>query len=194
MLVPTQCTLMPRSFNRKLPLGDRSVVGTEMMSHDPSPARPRSAPSCANIPRMNGLGDRLAPLRPEIIGLHHIRIPVTDVLRSRDWYGEVLGFEPVLDLEEENRLLGTVMQHPSGIALGLHTDPARAIALQRFVVLSLYVGELPDLRAWARHLETQAIRHSAIEVGHLGWHLQLPDPDGILAELHTGGQPTADEA
>jgi catechol 2,3-dioxygenase-like lactoylglutathione lyase family enzyme len=63
---------------------------------------------------MNRLDTPMAQLRPEITGLHHIRLPVTDVLRSRDWYGEVLGFEPVLDLEEEDRLLGTSCSIPSG--------------------------------------------------------------------------------
>ena len=32
--------------------------------------------------------------RPGLAGIHHVKIPVTDLSRSRDWYARVFGFVP----------------------------------------------------------------------------------------------------
>ena len=54
---------------------------------------------------MNDAGER-PPAETEegcsITGLHHVRIPVSDAWRSRDWYVASLDFLPVLDYEEED--------------------------------------------------------------------------------------------
>ena len=36
-----------------------------------------------------------------ISGFHHVKLPVADVARSRDWYGRVLGFEVALEFIED---------------------------------------------------------------------------------------------
>ena len=53
---------------------------------------------------------------------------------------------------------------------------------------------LDDLDQWCARLDTLGVRHSAPAQGHLGWYIEVPDPDGIIVELHTIEQPTADEA
>ena len=45
------------------------------------------------------------PSTPKL-GLHHVRVPVTDPWASRDWYNDVFGFISVLDLEEEYEVSG----------------------------------------------------------------------------------------
>jgi catechol 2,3-dioxygenase-like lactoylglutathione lyase family enzyme len=143
---------------------------------------------------MNALERTVHVRPPSITGLHHVRLPVTDVLVSRDWYVDVLGFESVLDHEEEDRVVGTVLQHPSGVVLGLHVDPRRAAALSGFVVVSLCAGPKSNLEHFSRCLDAAEVDHSAIQIGNLGWYLELADPDGILVEIHTSEQPAADEA
>lgn len=144
--------------------------------------------------RANRLGPTVRVRPPSIYGLHHVRLPVADVFVSRDWYVDVLGFESVLDHEEEDRVVGAVLQHPCGVVLGLHIDPERALALSGFVVVSLCVGPRSDLEHFSKCLDEAEVDHSAIQVGNLGWYMDLPDPDGILVELHTSEQPAADEA
>ena len=129
-----------------------------------------------------------------ILGLHHVRIPVTDVWRSRDWYISLLGFVPVLDLEEEQSLVGVVLRHPEGIVLGLHEDPLRAKVLRGFAVLGLSVLDRQQLQQLCHALDRQGISHSPIEEGHLGWYVDVPDPDGILVRFHTGTAPDSEEA
>ena len=129
-----------------------------------------------------------------ITGLHHVRLPVSNVFVSRDWYADVLGFEPVLDYEEEDRVIGTVLQHPCGLVLGLHAEPERARVLNDFVVVSLCAGSKADLERCALYLDQASVEHSDIQSGNLGWYIDIPDPDGMLLELHTCEQPAADEA
>lgn len=128
------------------------------------------------------------------VGLHHVRLPVSDVMRSRDWYTDVLGFEPRLSLEEEDRVVGVVVDHRNGLTLGLHHAPALARALRGFCSIALNVGTAHDLDRWCTRLDTLEIGHSAPVEGHLGWYVEVPDPDGLVIELHTSSQPSADEA
>jgi catechol 2,3-dioxygenase-like lactoylglutathione lyase family enzyme len=130
-------------------------------------------------------------IAPSVLALHHVRVPVTDVLVSQDWYSEVLGFRPTLVVEEENAVTGVVSVHPSGVVVGLHSAPKQAAALAGFAVIGLSVG---DLRQWVAHLDAFGVSHSGITDGHLGECLRLRDPDGLVIELHTPYQPSADEA
>lgn len=134
---------------------------------------------------------RSALERPPVERLHHVRLPVTDVMVSRDWYAEVFGFEPILDIEEEDRVTGVALEHPSGLMLGVHLAPERARALQGFTVFGLAVA---DLGAWLTYLDASGIEHGGIVDGHLGECIALRDPDGIVVELHTPIQPSVQDA
>jgi catechol 2,3-dioxygenase-like lactoylglutathione lyase family enzyme len=126
--------------------------------------------------------------------LHHVRLPVSDVMRSRDWFMDVFGFDPQLSVEEEDRVTGVVVGHRSGLTLGLHHAPALARALEGFCPVALSVSSVDELIRCCDRLETVGVRHSAPAEGHLGWYVEVPDPDGIIIELHTVDQPTVDEA
>jgi catechol 2,3-dioxygenase-like lactoylglutathione lyase family enzyme len=126
--------------------------------------------------------------------LHNIRIPVTDPWVSRDWYMATLGLAPVLDEEEENEVVGVVLRHPSGLAIGLHRDPVRAAALRGFAVIGFRVDGSDQLRRLSVLLEDRGVSHQPPAQGHNGWYLDIPDPDGILIRFHTGSAPDAEEA
>jgi catechol 2,3-dioxygenase-like lactoylglutathione lyase family enzyme len=134
--------------------------------------------------------ESLAPIR----GVHHVRVPVSDVFRSRDWYMDVLDLEPVLTVEEADDVVGIVLGHPSGVVLGLHLAAERAAALRGFAVLALSVGDRSALDAWARRLETIMGERPEPVASHLGWSLHVADPDGVIVQLHTSSQPAFDEA
>jgi catechol 2,3-dioxygenase-like lactoylglutathione lyase family enzyme len=131
---------------------------------------------------------------PEVVGLHHIRLPVSDVMRSRDWYFAVFDFEPRLSFEEEDRVVGVVLIHQSGLTLGLHHAPELARSLEGFCSVALSVGDSDDLDHWCTRLDTLGTQHTSPAEGHLGWYVEVPDPDGLIIQLHTIAQPTADEA
>ena len=129
-----------------------------------------------------------------IAGLHHVRIPVAEPWRSREWYSAAFGFVPILDLERESGVIGVVVRHPSGLVVGLHADRDRAAALRGFAVLSLAVADPLQLEAWAVALDRDGIARGRIRVGHLGPYLEVPDPDGVLVRLHSGPAPYSEEA
>jgi glyoxylase I family protein len=140
------------------------------------------------------LGESLDDSWWSVIGLHHVRIPVVDAWRSRDWYSAVLGFVSVLDFEEELGPIGVVLQHPTGLVIGLHADRHRASELAGFAILSLAIEDRLQLERLARRLDQIGISHGPIEEGHLGPYLEVPDPDGILVRFHAGLEPYAEEA
>jgi hypothetical protein len=115
-------------------------------------------------------------------------------MRSRDWYIGVLAFEPRLSVEEADHVVGVVVSHASGVTIGLHYAPQLARALHGFCPVALSVGDVDELTRWCTHLDTLGVGHSQTSEGHLGWYLDVPDPDNLIIRLHTIGQPTADEA
>jgi catechol 2,3-dioxygenase-like lactoylglutathione lyase family enzyme len=119
---------------------------------------------------------------------------VSDAAASRDWYMTVLGFEPVLDLEDELGVVGVVMRNRQGLTVGLHQDPSRAAALRDFAILGLTLPDRDRLNEWSTALDDVGIAHGQLQEGHLGWYMDLPDPDGILIRFHTGKGPDAEEA
>jgi catechol 2,3-dioxygenase-like lactoylglutathione lyase family enzyme len=139
------------------------------------------------IPQDAGHG--LSP--PGVVGVHHVRLPVSDVLVSRDWYIDALGFQPLLAEEDESGVIGIVLHQPSGVVIGLHRDAVRAAALRGFVAVAFGVA---DLGAWVRFLESRGLLHAPPVDTHLGHCVRLQDPDGIIVELHTNRQPSAADA
>jgi catechol 2,3-dioxygenase-like lactoylglutathione lyase family enzyme len=60
--------------------------------------------------------------------------------------------------------------------------------------MALSVGDSDELDRWCTRLDTLGTEHTPPAEGHLGWYVEVPDPDGLVIQLHTIGQPTADEA
>ena len=141
---------------------------------------------------LSGPGEGIG--RPPLSGLHHVRLPVSNAWTSRDWYMDVLGCSPLLDVEVEYGVVGVVIRHPCGVVIGLHQNAVRASALSGFAVLGFAVADRSTLEDWARTLEQGGVPHLGIAQGHLGWYLDVPDPDGIVVRLHTGSGPDTEEA
>src|SRR5450432_1149011 len=114
-------------------------------------------------------------------GFHHVKLPVTDVVRSRDWYERVLGLQTQLEFVEDGTLMGVALRDANDtVQLAERHDPARAAALAGFDPIALYVPTRDDLQAWKQRLDDLAEPHGGIVTGHVGWVIiGLHDPDGI---------------
>jgi catechol 2,3-dioxygenase-like lactoylglutathione lyase family enzyme len=121
-----------------------------------------------------------------INGFHHVKLPVSDVPASRDWYARVLGLTAHIDFVEDGELMGVAMRDPDGsMDLALRRDPARAAALAGFDALALLVPTADALDRWQRHLADLGEPHGGIVTGHAGRVLVgLHDPDGIEVRLY----------
>jgi len=61
---------------------------------------------------------------PVLAGIHHLKLPVTDLARSRDWYQSRLGYQVMAEFVEQGQLMGYAMAHPNGgPPLALRLDP-----------------------------------------------------------------------
>ena len=121
--------------------------------------------------------------------VHHLRLTVADVGRSRAFYEEVLGFRHVMDLPAGVFLSNGAL----GLGLGPSPDPARAPAADRFDEarvgldhLSLQVASRAELERAARLLDERGVPRG--EVTDLGdafglYVLAFRDPDNIQLEL-----------
>ncbi|TQN43607.1 catechol 2,3-dioxygenase-like lactoylglutathione lyase family enzyme [Blastococcus colisei] len=124
---------------------------------------------------------------PPLSGFHHVKLPVGDVVRSRNWYQAVLGLVVDVEFVEDGVLMGVALRDPSGtVTLAARHDPQRAAVLAGFDPIAVGVPTRSDLEAWASRLDVLGQRHGGIVTGHQGWVLVgLHDPDGIEVRLYT---------
>jgi catechol 2,3-dioxygenase-like lactoylglutathione lyase family enzyme len=140
-------------------------------------------------------------------GIHHLRLTVTDLQRSREFYTCVLGFEVAAEspppddpsaAEVFKILFGGVVLIRGDLLMGLRPmapsgdrfDPDR-VGLDH---LSFGVSSRDDLEQAARLLEERGVRHGQIaSLPSFGIDvLPFEDPDGVQLELTAPAtQPTA---
>ena len=121
--------------------------------------------------------------------VHHLRLTVSDVDRSREFYTEVVGFQFVMDLPS-----GVFLSNGAvGLGLGLSPDPSRAPGNDQFDEarigldhLSFSVATRDDLERARQLLDERGIPHG--EITDLGdvfglYILAFRDPDNIQLEL-----------
>ena len=118
----------------------------------------------------------------------HLKMTVTDVALSRDFYTDLLGFEVVAEFGP------TTLISNGDVLIGLSpaSDPTRAIGGDRFDEnrvgldhLSFSVGSRDELEAAARLFDERGVPHGEIvELGAFGIQvLMFRDPDNIQLEL-----------
>jgi glyoxylase I family protein len=125
---------------------------------------------------------------PEINGLGHIDLTVTDADRSARWWEDVLGFR-LVDVRDDRDMRRRAVMHPSGVAVIMvtHSNPSsdrfdeRAIGLDHF---ALNVPDRAALEAWAKHLDDLRVPHSGVQEENGGPLIVFRDPDNIQLELY----------
>lgn len=134
----------------------------------------------------------------EIGGIHHLRLTVTDVARSRDFYTSLLGFEVAVEApppddptgEEMNRILfGGVVMVRGNLLMGLRpvAPPDDRFDEDRVGLdhLSFSVESRADLERALRLLDERGVPHGEITpLPSFGIQvLPFRDPDNIQIEL-----------
>lgn len=125
---------------------------------------------------------------PELAGIHHVKMPVTDLDRSRDWYGRVLGFKVTYEFQDEDGVVRGVAGEVPGLGdsmLCLRVNSQAAHGCQGFDPVSFAVRDRADVEAWAAHLDTLGVPHSPVIEASIGWLLVFNDPDGLDLHLYS---------
>ena len=124
---------------------------------------------------------------PELDGIHHVKLPVSDLDRSRAWYESRLGYQAGTEFVENGTVMGVVMQHPNGGPyFALRLDPERAARAAGFDYFSIGVPAKAALEALAERLTALGEAHAGVHFATIGWILPgAHDPDGHEVRFYT---------
>ena len=124
---------------------------------------------------------------PGLAGIHHVKIPVSDLQRSRAWYERVFGFKVTMEFPEDGVVRGLVGEVPGmgDTVMGLRENPSAAAGIAGFDPISFGVRDRAHVEEWVSHLDNLGIPHSPIIDATEGWLLVFHDPDGLEIHLYS---------
>ncbi|MFF4585240.1 SRPBCC domain-containing protein [Streptomyces sp. NPDC001388] len=134
---------------------------------------------------------------PELAGIHHVKIPVTDLDRARAWYGRVFGLKITHEFPDADGVLQGVGGPVPGLGdtlLALRVNPEAAHGCRNFDPVSFGVRDRAAVEAWAAHLDTLGVPHSPLIEATFGRLLVFDDPDGIQLHLYGPAEHAADRS
>lgn len=124
---------------------------------------------------------------PSIAGVHHIKLPVTDLRRSQHWYESVLGLRIQSEFHDADGSVGGVagtitdVHGTTVIAVALRHNPEAATGISGFDPLALSLPDHAALQTWAEHVIALGLPAPATSPD--GTVLFLHDPDGLEIRL-----------
>jgi glyoxylase I family protein len=131
---------------------------------------------------------------PDVSGIHHVSVTVTDIERSVPWYSDLLGLTKLM---EESHPDGTgyavVLGKPDwSMCVGLHTHPTNE--RERFSEsrtgldhIGFMVSGRAELDAWESKLTDLGVEHSPVNDQGGYAVLVFRDPDNIQLEFMSMG-------
>lgn len=124
---------------------------------------------------------------PALAGVHHLKLPVTDLATSREWYHSRLGYQVQVEFVEQGQLMGYALAHPNGgPPLGLRLDPGRAQAAAGFDYFAIGVPSKKAIDQLAARMDALGQQHAGVHWASIGWILpHLHDPDGHEIRFYT---------
>jgi catechol 2,3-dioxygenase-like lactoylglutathione lyase family enzyme len=124
---------------------------------------------------------------PELDGVHHLKLPVSDLQRSRDWYESRLGYRLATEFIEDGTVMGVALTHPNGGPdLGLRLNPELAARAAGFDYFAIGVPTRADLESLAERLTALGEQHAGVHFATIGWILpNSHDPDGHEIRFYT---------
>jgi catechol 2,3-dioxygenase-like lactoylglutathione lyase family enzyme len=124
---------------------------------------------------------------PVLDGIHHLKLPVTDLERSLGWYQDRLGYLVMKEFVEDGVLMGVAMTHPNGGPdLALRLDPDRARAAAGFDYFAIGVPGQAAIEALGALFTERGDAHVGVQRTPVGWVLPgVHDPDGHEVRFYT---------
>ena len=125
---------------------------------------------------------------PAVLSIRQVKIPVTDLRRSVEWYTSLLGLKLLRKFVEDGELAGAVLSHPAGfvISVRLRSLVPGAPSFAGFDLFSLGVASRDELDLLlSRAIELGAAHGEIVDRGIDGLHLDIADPDGTLVRFLT---------
>ncbi len=130
------------------------------------------------------------PDTPAIKGIHHIKLPVTNLHRSLEFYQQVFGAERIPQAdhrrEDDGALYAYICEVPGlGTKLELRLNPEHAERQRGFDFLTIAVSDRAVLELWRQRLNQLGLENSGEIVAIQAWLIAFDDPDGHRLRLYT---------
>ena len=131
---------------------------------------------------------------PELMGISHVDLTVTDCERAAKWWTDVMGFTLVHQLRLDTYECKSLI-HPSGIAVTVmtHDGTAEAGAFDERRVgldhLAFRVADRDELQRWVGKLDAMDVSHSGIIDTGYGPTIVFRDPDNMQLEFYVHQDP-----
>jgi catechol 2,3-dioxygenase-like lactoylglutathione lyase family enzyme len=126
---------------------------------------------------------------PVLDGIHHLKIPVSDLATSRRWYERVLGLAVEREFKDEHDgvVRGVAGDVPGlgNLGLALREQPDAAKGFSGFDPIAFAVADRGAIEAWVEHLDDEGIEHSPVIEAQIGWIVAFHDPDGLELRLYS---------
>ena len=127
--------------------------------------------------------------RPTLDGLHHVKLPVTNLARSRAWYERVLGLNVEIEFtDDHDGVIRGVAGTAPGLdrtALALRENAQAAAGVAGFDPIAFAVAGRTAIDRWVSHLDAEGVEHSTVIRATLGWIVAFRDPDGLELRLYS---------
>jgi catechol 2,3-dioxygenase-like lactoylglutathione lyase family enzyme len=130
----------------------------------------------------------------EILGLHHIKIPVSDLPRSRAWYERVFDLDPLTEFRDDDDgvVRGVLYRSQGDLMLSLREHPLAAQGFAGFDPFAILLRGRSDIDHWVARLDDLGVAHSAVVEASIGYILMFDDPDGLQLRFYTLNEQGAD--
>jgi catechol 2,3-dioxygenase-like lactoylglutathione lyase family enzyme len=127
--------------------------------------------------------------RPPLRGIHHIKLPVSDLDRSEAFYTIVFDAKRNKAWDHKHAdgsCYAYILEVPDlGTLLELRLYPEQAEKDRGIDPLTLAVDDRAALDAWAKHLDAAGVQHSTVLTAIQAWVLLFEDPDARRLRLCT---------
>lgn len=119
-----------------------------------------------------------------IVGIHHVKFPVSDLAASRAWYERLFGLQVRMEFRDESGgpVRGVSYEPIAGVCIELREHPVAARGLAGFDPVSFAIEDRAAAESWVVRLDELGVAHSPIIEATVGWLVSFEDPDGT--ELH----------
>jgi catechol 2,3-dioxygenase-like lactoylglutathione lyase family enzyme len=120
-----------------------------------------------------------------IEGFHHVKFPVRDLARSREWYERVLGLVVTHEFPDDDGVVRGVAGAIDGVPVALRVREKAAEGLAGFDPVCFSIADRAAAEAWIARLDELGVEHAPLFEATTGWMVRLNDPDGIEIRLYS---------
>ncbi len=130
---------------------------------------------------------------PEVTGIHHVKFPVSDLARSREWYERVLGLRVEVEFPDHDGVVRGVAGRLGDVTVALRVQETAAAGISGFDPVCFAIADKRAAQEWLAHLDALGVEHPPLIEATNGWMVRVNDPDGTDIRLYSTAKDDSDD-